>query len=279
MQYDPKTHRLETDDGKLIKKIYCPLAKKWEQLMPWTADWNQRLAEYEAGESGEYGSDAETLQIPPLKKYCGSCQKCVLDVNSFSESQIEALVRVNPKVCIHLTSDHPELTIKESDAAESSNECGYSGVRGSKPIIQTARSVAAIEDGVRRGYRLVPPAMESSSEIGMSFSLNYSPLKGVDLGRAENLYGYQDKKNDKDAVAISFRHDSDKHPSPLAVYLVPADLEVGKSVYVADVIEDIEWGRISTEGSEGITRLKSAYAIWNGDYLEIDCSRGFALVG
>lgn len=280
MQYDPKTRRLETDDGKLIKKIYCPLAKKWEQLMPWTADWSQRLAEYEAGEGGEYGSETETLQTPPLKKYCGSCQKCVLDANSFTEAQIQAVVQVNPEVCLHLTNDHPELTINGGAIPEDNRECGYNGttLKG-LPIVQTARSLAAIEDGVKRGYRLVRPIMESSPDIGRSFSLAYSPLHEKVWVGMDYLASYRYWKDDKGAVSINFTHNRDKHFSPLALYLVPADLQPGQVVHVADVIEDIVHTRYSTRAGSGTSRLKSANAIWTGESLDIDRSRVVDVVG
>ena len=109
MRYDPKTQRLETDAGELIKEISCPLSKKWDKLMPWADDWAQSIGQNPSGLElgGEWYSWAQLEErglqppepVPARKKYCGSCQKCVIDVNSYTEAQIQAVCEEDSRAC------------------------------------------------------------------------------------------------------------------------------------------------------------------------------------
>lgn len=90
MRYIAKTQQLEMDDGTLIKKFDCPLSKKWDELMPWSASWDDK-------------------RDHAVKRLCGACEKCVIDFNGFSEEQIIGLVAVEPDACAYLRMDHPEL--------------------------------------------------------------------------------------------------------------------------------------------------------------------------
>ncbi len=76
MRYIATTQQLEKDDGTLIKMFDCPLDKKWDELMPWSSSWDDER---------EHNS----------KRLCGSCKKCVIDFNEFSEEQI--IGRVLPR--------------------------------------------------------------------------------------------------------------------------------------------------------------------------------------
>jgi hypothetical protein len=51
--------------------------------------------------------------------------------------------------------------------------------------------------------------------------------------------------------------------SPYAAYLIPKDIEVGQKVLIIDLIDDNYLNG---------TRISSAFAIWNGQDLDIDFS-------
>ncbi|MAX54860.1 MAG: hypothetical protein CL537_05005 [Alcanivoracaceae bacterium] len=213
-----------------------------------------------------------------LKKYCGSCQKCVVNANNFSESQISAMLQVNPEICLHLSDSHPELTIKKAISEENDWECGYQGVtQKGLPIIQTARSLAAVEDGVRRGYRPVFVASDYSGYVGRKRRFSYWSKANVVLcqsdfrGMVGPLSGYEGGVS-----SIMVRHDDDRHPSPLAAYMIPDDIKPGDKVYVADIIEEI----VGQHWNQGDSWRKiSAEAVWNGEALDMNYCEPIMMMG
>ena len=304
MQYDPETKRLEANNGELIKVISCPLEKKWEELMPMPEKWDEPLKvddkmklqgeedvhflmlaqadqEPEESERAAWFSWKERMRGKPkdyLKKYCGSCQKCVVNANKFSESQISALVQVNPEICLHLSSEHPELTVKQTTGEENDWECGYQGItKQGLPIIQTARSLAAIEDGVRRGYRPLFVGADYKGKVGKKLLVSYCATDNEvhyqsDFRRMRGpLSGF-----DNGVSSIMVRHDDERHPSPLAAYMIPPELNPGDKVFVADVIEEIVRKRWNQGDS---WRKISAEAVWNGEALEMNYCEPVMMLG
>lgn len=59
---------------------------------------------------------------------------------------------------------------------------------------------------------------------------------------------------------------SGKYHSPFGAYLIPNDIKVGEKFFIEDLIENIVGAKYS-RGNKA--RLKSAYAVWNGNDLEI----------
>ncbi len=304
MQYDPLTKRLETNDGELIKMISCPLEKKWEELMPLPDKWDEPLKvqdklklqsdedvhffmlaqadqEPEEIERDAWLSWKERMRGKPegyLKKYCGSCQKCVVNANKFSEAQISALVQVNPEICLHLNSGHPELTVKETTGEEDNWACGYQGItEKGLPIIQTARSLAAIEDGVRRGYRPLFVGADYKGGVGKKLCVSYCSKANAVLYQSDFRAMFGPLSGSENGIsAIMVRHDDDRHPSPLAAYMIPDDIEPGDKVYVADIIEEIvkqNWNQSDS------WRLTSSDAIWTGEALKIEVRDPIQIVG
>ncbi|WP_414433202.1 hypothetical protein [Alcanivorax sp. IL2] len=288
MRYDPKTQRLETDAGELIKEISCPLSKKWDQLMPWAEDWAQSIGQNPPGLElgGEWYSWAQLEErglqppepVPARKKYCGSCQKCVIDVNSYTEAQIQAVCEVDKQACIHLRLNHPELTVVNAEAEEDSRACGYEGVsRRGLPIVQTARSLAALEDGVRRGYRPLFVSTEPQGKVKSKFGIICSTEQKyvqsyTDFRLSTGIAGSESDES----VVVTIWHDRDRHPSPLAAYLIPPALSIGARVYIADVIEEI----VARTWNQGDSyRLTESEATWEGDGFAIDPPRVSEVVG
>ncbi|MEQ3724174.1 hypothetical protein [Alcanivorax sp.] len=288
MRYDPKTQRLETDAGELIKEISCPLSKKWDQLMPWADDWAQSIGQNPSGLElgGEWYSWAQLEErglqppepVPARKKYCGSCQKCVIDVNSYTEAQIQAVCEVDEQACIHLRLNHPELTVVNVGTEEDGRACGYEGVsRQGLPIVQTARTLAALEDGVRRGCRPLFVSTEPQGKVKSKLSIICSTEQKyvqsyTDFRLSTGIAGSESDES----VEITIWHDRDRDPSPLAAYLIPPTLSIGARVYIADVIEEI----VARTWNQGDSyRLTESEATWEGDGFAIDPPRVSSIVG
>ena len=67
MKYNPITTQLFTDEGELIKELYCPLSKEWNKLN---------------------------------NGYCESCSKTVHDTSKMSDQEVLDFVKQNPEACL-----------------------------------------------------------------------------------------------------------------------------------------------------------------------------------
>ncbi len=84
MKYNPHTHRLFTDDGRLIKRLHCPFRLDWSKLGP-TDD--------------------------PAARRCDICQHAVTDTAQRSEDKLLALMAGNPRACLQVDLSQDNLTL------------------------------------------------------------------------------------------------------------------------------------------------------------------------
>ena len=75
---------LYTSDGRLIKRLHCPLKVDWEHME----------------ENGkERGRD------------CGPCGRTVLDTRLFSEEELLQRLQAEPHTCLMIDLQHPDITL------------------------------------------------------------------------------------------------------------------------------------------------------------------------
>jgi hypothetical protein len=84
MKYNPITQELYTDAGAFLKKLHCPLAKRWEQLNP-------------------------TSSAQP--KTCSTCNKPVYDTSLLEDSELQNMLENAPKTCLKVDIEQSNLTI------------------------------------------------------------------------------------------------------------------------------------------------------------------------
>ncbi|MDT3403734.1 hypothetical protein [Mucilaginibacter terrae] len=84
MQYNPITQELYTDTGTFLKKLHCPLAKRWEQLDPMS-----------------------TAQA----KTCSTCDKAVYDTSLLEDSALQELLQNASDTCLKVDLNQQNLTI------------------------------------------------------------------------------------------------------------------------------------------------------------------------
>jgi hypothetical protein len=84
MKYNPITQELYTDAGVFLKKLHCPLAKRWEQLDP---------------TSGVYA------------KTCSTCNKPVYDTSLLADSELQAMLQNAPETCLKVDFNQQNLII------------------------------------------------------------------------------------------------------------------------------------------------------------------------
>ena len=83
MKFNPITNELLTDNGKLLKKLHCPLAKQWEIMN----------------------------QATPTYKVCNTCSKAVYDTALLSEDSIQELINNDSHACLKVDLNQENLTI------------------------------------------------------------------------------------------------------------------------------------------------------------------------
>jgi hypothetical protein len=84
MRYNPLTQELYTNTNILLKKLHCPLAKKWEHLA------NTSIA---------------------MAKTCSACNRAVYDTSKLSDSEVQAMLNEAPETCLKVDLEQSNLTI------------------------------------------------------------------------------------------------------------------------------------------------------------------------
>lgn len=142
-------------------------------------------------------------------------------------------------------------------------------------VIKTARNEKAINKAVEQGYwPLVKPVIPSP-DIKVKFAVKQDKTTGkikvvhdyrladIPIIKPLKPRSSEVEKIDPDPeVAIGWTYYYPyQFENPYAAYLVPSDLKVGESVFLEDLIEDIESGK----WNQGDTyRLQSCEAMWDG---------------
>lgn len=160
-------------------------------------------------------------------------------------------------------------------------------------IIKTARNEQAINEAVEQGYwPLVKPVI-SSPDIKVKFAVSQNKTTGkitvandyrdpIMFRPVEPVGEMSQQKQEKLGSSIlSFLKGKDPAPrvneeataidwtyyypyhfeSPFAAYLVPKDLQIGETVFLEDLIEDVIGGSWN-QGDK--RRLTSCKAVWDG---------------
>ena len=85
MKIDVQTGELFTDDGALLKKLECPLRKRWASL--------QILANSE------------------MSRFCEACKRDVHDTSTMSDSEVAGLLEKDPETCLLVSTDQDNVRI------------------------------------------------------------------------------------------------------------------------------------------------------------------------
>jgi hypothetical protein len=94
MKFDPNTKELFTDEGELIKVLYCPLRMRWEQL---------------------------DVRPGTPHRQCSECNHSVLDTATYSDAQVLLAVRSDPSTCLCVRASQSNVTLLPTRHAEPSD--------------------------------------------------------------------------------------------------------------------------------------------------------------
>lgn len=119
MTYNAVTHELRASDGSVLKRLSCPLTKQWQDL--------------------------RVISNVDDRRHCNSCGKEVCDLSDLSENEVRALLKYNCHACVHIASEGENIIIEGSPSTM---------LCPARPI-RTARTVQAVDDAARNGFRPV----------------------------------------------------------------------------------------------------------------------------
>jgi hypothetical protein len=248
--FDEKTSSLYGPDGTFLKKVFCPMAKHWNQLIIEEGEERWRGCE----ECGKRVVNLDILDVesaiamltPPPK--AGDADSD--DFIPFYDSDIpESWLHV----CVHASSNSNRVVfLKDPDAIPSPSQANLTS--SGRPVIRTARTIEDINRAASMGYwpdvrlliygaRLLGSKFtigqhDETGRIEVSGDYRYS-FKPID--DEPTLYRPTDGgEGEKLRTVIPFTPYYPHYQSvPVAAYLIPRDVPEGTEVIVADPIEDI----------------------------------------
>jgi hypothetical protein len=243
LTYVVEEHELLKPDGTLLKRLSCPLQKRWQDL--------------------------RSLPGRDDVRNCRSCQKDVISLTGKDEATIIALLSANKKPCIHLDYSHPAVKVI-GDVTQPWEKMRSYKFRCTYRVIKTARSLEAMNAGLSRQLRPLVKMVEPNPKLRRTCTLVQNRASG-EVTRTTELGAPWEKYDETlwEVVATEVPI-SDSPKSAIAAYLLPHDLRVGERVVLEDVIEEIVGMEHSGRGGIFATRLNSAEAVWDGEDLFLD---------
>lgn len=134
-------------------------------------------------------------------------------------------------------------------------------------VIKTARSLEAMNEAAKKGFRPLVKKVEPSEEIKSKYTIFQHKETGeveyvVD---ARAVWRFQKNRKYVKVIDRTFFYPYN-FESPIAAYLVPKDLKKGDFVYLEDLIEDL----VDFEWNQGVSRrLTGCEAIWDGEDFKV----------
>ena len=232
MIYDQATETLYGDDGAFIRKVHCPLALRPSDLEPTTSS----------------------------NRACSACNKTILNINEMTDAEVRAAGHSNPQLCVFATEAAKNIVFLEPWGISKKNW-------NNRPVIQTLRSLAAMEAAQKLGFRLEFQTVGEPHQFGEDKFIVYQHTETHALWSAVDYRTQLPKAEDGWILVKDWFFSRRDRPFPLAAYAIPKDLKKGTNVFVPDVIGDQLYARWNQNHAE---RLISAEACWTGDNLRIE---------
>jgi len=218
--YDEKSSSLYGPDGQFIKKVFCPKAVSWNQLL---AD-----------------------QAEDRSRGCNHCDERIINLDTSSPESALAILDKNPKTCVYASNNSANV-IYLKDESNPSAPCpapeswyGNNAPKVDIPIIATARSIEDIERGLRMEFwpdiRLV---RYNTKEISQKMCVYQNIVTGEIqwFGDYRSPSANEVGPNWKEVIPWTnfYTH---YQQVPVAAYLIPKELPNNCEVLVPDPIED-----------------------------------------
>jgi len=218
--YDEKSSSLYGPDGQYIKKVFCPKAVSWNQLL---AD-----------------------QAEDRSRGCNQCDERIINLDTSSPESVLAILDKNPKTCVYASNNSANVIFLKDESNPSAPRLAPESWYGNNapkvdiPIIATARSIEDIERGLRMGFwpdvRLV---RYNTKEISQKLCVYQNMVTGEIqwFGDYRSPSANEVGPDWKEVIPWTnfYTH---YQQIPVAAYLIPKGLPNNCEVLIPDPIED-----------------------------------------
>lgn len=230
--YDVKSSSLFDIGGHLIKRVFCPKAKHWNQLI---AD-------------------------DPLDRTRG-CPDCEERVVNLDKDRIGIITEADGPPCIYISAESTSVIFLE-DKNELPEVGNVNADRQGVVVIKTARTIEDINRAANMGYwpdvRIVQykdrevatnPALnvdQKAKSATIPFAVKpirskFSIDQNMQTGQIQLTVDFRNAERDERferLIPFTFYYPH-YQPIPVAAYLIPPGLQEGTEVVVEDPIEDL----------------------------------------
>jgi len=234
--FDPHTRNLYADDGEFLKTVECPLALRVQDL--------------------------HALPNESPDRFCHHCDRTIRCADDLTDSQMRAELEEDEELCIFATPQARHIVLLRPAGAG----LGHANPnRSGRPVICTARTLEAINEGACRGFVPLVRRAGPDSTVGPKCML----VQHADTGHVHAVGDCRDNRWEKDGwtVVADWFHVRPDRPFPYAAYLVPRGLPLGHRVYLEDLIEDVP---VVYHSQGDSSRLLACDATWLGDDFELE---------
>jgi hypothetical protein len=239
MRFDQESRILWTDGGRFLKRVVCPLEKRWSELKPVDGDERRRI--------------------------CGSCAKQVINLEGVSDAEAEQLMEDDGDTCVMIPFGAANITIYGRVPPLMERSKASCPLR----VIRTARGLEAIRSQTTptlRPFLVEVPESEGiqmsvwqhqkTGEVVIETDMRFTPLSDCpaeDRDSWKMVLGWN---------RYSLGHQAGSDDIPIAAYMIPSDLKPGELVLVEDTIEVVASSINISQG--GVSGYRSAPAMWTG---------------
>lgn len=240
MRFDQANRILWTDSGLFLKRVLCPLHKRWGEMDPVDNDGRRRR--------------------------CGSCAKEVISLEGMTDAEAERILDADRETCVMIPLGATNITVYGNPPALMAKAKEACPLR----VIRTARGLEEIRRQTSRSLRpfivQVPPSEgiqmsvwqhRRTGEIDIATDMRFTPDRDCpskDRGQWEMVLGWR---------RYTRGHRTGADDVPIAAYMIPSDLKPGELVLVNDTIEIVVSSENISQG--GVSSYRSAPAVWTGE--------------
>lgn len=198
LYFDISTQELFTEEGKVMKRVFCPLNAEWDRM--------------------------DSIKNSP-DRLCELCSKPIMDTSVLTSKKIAELVLKDPDICLKISAEQQNITLLCSK---------FTKPEGIK-VIKTAHTEDEMNEAVLAGNDIlimptyVPPIKSENRMMYQHPETGFCELT-TDAQRADELERLGYRKFAEPQVGIF-------EVPPFAAYIIPRDLEINETVWLEECIE------------------------------------------
>ena len=218
--YDEKSSSLYGPDGQFIKKVFCPKAVSWNQLL---AD-----------------------EPEDRSRGCNQCRERIINLDVYTTIEALKVLNEDSNTCVYASKNSANVIFLK-DGNNPSAPCpapeswyGNNAPKLDIPIIATARSIEDIERGHRMGFWPdVRQVRYNTKEINQKMCVYQNKVTGEIQWFGDYRSPSRNEVGPDWHEVIPWTNFYTHYQQvPIAAYLIPKDLPNNSEVLIPDPIED-----------------------------------------